>query len=242
MSVELPRLEQLLADAAERHYGPRRARLHLPLVRVVIGLAAAAAAVALAIAVLPLRTDERAATPPAVVPAPLTRAYHVFAGPQPRMSALERRVAAEYGQRILDPSRPVSTRLLRRFSDGGVVAVAGTATGRHEPAVCLFEDRARESGGGCMDVDTLLGERKPWVEFRSFDNVGNTANVLVPDDVTSVRLVIDGGSSRELRIVDNFAYGASKRLICRVTWTTRDGHTGHQRDVPDSFGPKPSCG
>jgi hypothetical protein len=226
MSAELPALERLLSDAAERHYGRRRFPLRTPRLRVVAGLAGAAAAVALAIAILPMSSDERAAQPRSDPAAQLAGLYSVFAGTH-TATPLETAALDDQGD-ILDLSKPVTTRLLRRFPHGGVVALVGT-TKRSEPAVCVSVQRKTTGGGGCSLVADLLEDDAPGFTFGSIGRYTNEISALVSDKITSVRIELKSGATRELPLDNNLAYASADEPICRVSWTTADGQTGHRR-------------
>ena len=246
MSAELPALERLLADAAQRHYGARRRwRMPLPRPALVLGLVAAAGAVVLAIAILPVRSDEHAAAPPSNPAVRLADSYSVFAGTH-APTALETTALDDYRQ-VLDLSKPVTTRLLRRFPDGGVVALVGTTKTTRRAGVCLWLQRKDGSGGSCSYVSDLLKQAPPSFSFGGFAREANEILGLVPDAVTSVRIDLKSGARRDVRIANNLAYALVDEPVCRVTWTTADGHTGHQRGptraeeaTPDEPNP-PTC-
>jgi hypothetical protein len=227
MSAELPQLERLIADAAERHYGGRR-WLHVPVPRLslVAGLVVATAAVVLAIAILPLRSDEQSAQPPADLAAQLAKRYSVFAGTQ-TPTKLEDRALSELGT-LVDRREPTTTRLLRRFATGGgVVGTVGTSAGR--PAVCVTVTRPTSGGSSCERLATAVSSRGPSFIWGGIGRSPNEVIALVPDDVTSVRIDVEGGATHELSLANNFAYRAGGQPICRVTWTFADGRTGHER-------------
>jgi len=245
MSAELPQLERLIADAAERHYGGRR-RLRVPSPRLslVAGLVAAAAVV-LAIAILPLRSDEQSASPPAAPTSELAAQYGVFAGER-APTDLERTALDDHAD-FLDLSKPVTTRLLRRFDDGGIVAVVGTTKTDPKAAVCLWVQRSASGGGSCDFVSELLGTKEPSFTFGSIGRYTNEIIALVPDTIRSVRVDLKGGMRRRVPIENNLAYATTGEPICRVTWTSADGQTGHERGptraeeaTPDEPNP-PTC-
>ena len=229
MSAELPELERLIADAAERHYGGRR-RLRLPAPRLslVAGLVAAAAAAVLAIAIFPLGSDERAATPGTENPAAAAaEVYGIFAHGQdvgPRAYEI-----AEDQLQVLDPKRPVAVRMLRTFEGGGMVAVAGTGPDG-KPAVCFSEQRGHAGGGGCSDVDDLP-RNAPWFLYGVPGAGDNTIAALVPDRIESMRMELTSGATRNVPIEKNLAYGKAGETICAVNWTTEDGQTGRERGL-----------
>jgi hypothetical protein len=227
MSVELPALEQLLADAAQRHYGGRRSRLRWPRPALVTGLVAAAAAVALAIAVLPIRLHDNSGSPAGD---PVDRLYSVFARPEPHRSALERRVIA--GQSLVEPGSPIKSRLLRRFDDGGgIVALVGKSLDMRGRTLCLYVEHKTTGGGGCADLSRLLAKRRPWFTFGTFGRTQKEVVALVPDDIRSVRIKLKSGATRDIRIESNLAYVVAGERVCRVEWTAIDGRTGHDRSV-----------
>lgn len=247
MSAELPQLERLIADAAERHYGGRR-RWHLPAPRLslVAGLAAAAAAVVLAIAIFPLRSDEQTAPRPAGdAAAELAARYSVFAGAH-APSKLETAALDDHAD-VLDLGKPVTTRVLRRFSDGGIVAVVGTTRTRAETAVCLWMQRESSGSGTCALARQLLASRRPWFGFGSVGQYTNEVTALVPDDIKAVQIELKSGEIRDVQIENNLAYAAAREPICRADWTTADGRAGHERGptraeeaTPDEPSP-PTC-
>jgi hypothetical protein len=226
MSAELPQLERLLADAAERHYRRRRVRMPRPRLSVVAGLAAAAAAVVLAIAIFPLRSDEQSARPAADPPAALAAQYSVFAR-EHAPGALEA-AAIDDHRNVFNLSEPVSTRLLRRFRGGGVVALVGTTKVKPAPAVCLWEQDKDLGGGSCQHLSDVLRER-PWFAYGRIGRSPNEIRALVPDAVTELRMELKDGSVRDVPVENNLAYTTAGQPICRVTWTTADGRTGHER-------------
>jgi hypothetical protein len=248
MSAELPQLERLIADAAERHYGGRR-RLRVPAPRLslVAGLVAAAAAVVLAIAIFPLSSDEQVAQPRPSDPAvdELAASYGVFAGER-TVSDLEQAALDDHAD-FLDLSKPVTTRLLRRFDDGGIVAVVGSTQTDPKTAVCLWIQRSESGGGSCGFVSELLATKDPSFTFGSIGRYTNEIMALVPDSITSVRIDLKGGTTEAVPIKSNLAYTTADEPICRVTWTTADGRTGHERGptrieeaTPDQPNP-PTC-
>jgi len=225
MSAELPQLERLIADAAERHYGARR-RVPTPRLSLVAGLVAAAAAVVLAIAIFPLRSDEQPAAPPTDPAKGLAKRYSVFGG-SPKPSRLEA-TAVQDMQGTLDTQKPVTTRLLRRFHDGGFVVLAGT-TKHGTAALCVWEQKSSGGSAGCQDLsDVPVAD--PW--FAYGDGVGpNTDQIvaLVPDAVVYMKMELKDGSSRIVGIHRNLAYIEAGSPICRVVWTFADGRTGQER-------------
>jgi hypothetical protein len=227
MSAELPQLERLIADAAERHYGARRRwRLPAPRLSLVAGLVAAAAAVVLAIAILPIRSDEQSASPPADPAKALAERYSVFAG-APAPTRLEGK-AVEDMQGTLDISKPVTTRQLRRFDGGGFVVLAGTAKSGGS-AVCFWEQETSGGSAGCQDL-TDVPTAAPWFGYGS--GIGPETDqivALVPDAVTSFEMKLKDGTTEAVPIKNNLAYVRAGQPICRVTWTTADGKTGHER-------------
>ena len=227
MSAELPQLERLIADAAERHYGARRRwRLPAPRLSLVAGLVAAAAAVLLAVVIFPLRSDERPATPPTNLAAELAQRYSVFAG-TPAPSRLET-AALRDTQDAFDGRQPVTTRLLRRFPGGGFVVMAGT-TKQGEPALCVWEQERSGGAGGCQNLSDVPAAA-PW--FAYGDGIGPATDqivALVPDVVTSFEMKLKDGSTEKVPVQRNLAYVRAGQPICRVTWTTADGKTGHER-------------
>jgi hypothetical protein len=226
MSVELPRLEQLLADAAERHYGPRRARVRLPRLRVAIGVAVAAAAVVLAVVFLPLPTDERAAGPRRDPADAVADHFSVFAhGQAPNAAAM---AIADNQRRALDPRKSVEARLLKRFPGGGIVALAG-ASRQGEPSVCLTEMHRGGGGGGCITLANLLRERGPWFTFGVPGQTDDAVTALVPDNIAAMRMRLKSGATRPVPVTDNLAYARAGETVCEVTWTTADGHSGRER-------------
>lgn len=237
MSAELPELERLIADAAERHYGGRR-RLRLPAPRLslVAGLVAAAAAVVLVIAIFPLGSDERAATPAPENPASaLAQQYGIFAHGQdvsPRAYQI-----AEDQLHALDPKRPVVVRMLRSFPNGGIVAVAGTGP-KGETAVCLSEMRKHSGGGACTDVSDLPADNSPWFVFGVPGSSDSNVTAFVPDDVASVRMELKSGATRNVPIDNNFAYAKAGETVCAVSWTTEDGRTDRARSTLQADRPK----
>jgi hypothetical protein len=225
MSAELP----------ERHYGGRR-WLHVPVPRLslVAGLVVATAAVVLAIAILPLRSDERSASPPADPTGALAEQYGIFARGQdvgPREYVL-----AEDQLRALDSSKPVAIRMLRSLPGGGVVAIAGTGP-KGEPGVCLSEQHKHVSGGGCIDVSDLVREQRPWFTFGVPGQTDTSVTAFVPDAVTSVRMELASGATRTVPIKNNLAYAKAGETVCAVSWTTSDGRTDRERSLFDSETP-----
>jgi hypothetical protein len=235
MSAELPQLERLIADAAERHYAGRR-WLHVPVPRLslVAGLVVATAAVVLAIALLPLRSDEQSANPPADPTGALAEHYGIFANGQdvgPREYAL----AADQ-LRALDSSKPVAIRVLRSLPGGGIVAIAGTGP-KGQPAVCLSEQHKHVGGGGCKDVSDLVREQRPWFTFGVPGQIDTAVTALVPDEITSVRMELESGATRTVPIKNNLAYASAGETVCAVSWTKTDGSTGRERSLFDSETP-----
>jgi hypothetical protein len=225
MSAELPGLERLLADAAERHYGRRRPRLWLPRPAVVAPLAVAALVVALAIAVFPLGSDEQAATPPRTddPAAPLADSYGVFADQENRESVAV--VVLEAYKDVFDSAHPVSTWPLRTTGTSSVVALAGT--GRDgEPTLCLWRGNKQGDSVGCTHIGELVSSSDPWAQIGFQPGIGHTFTALVPDDVTLVRIELKGGASRDLEIANNLAYATSDQPICGYRWKTSDGDAG----------------
>jgi hypothetical protein len=227
MSAELPQLERLIADAAERHYGARRRwRLRAPRLSLVAGFVAAAAAIALAIAILPIRSDEQSASPPTNLESLLAQRFSVFKG-TPAPTRLEGQ-AVEDMQGTLDTSKPVTTRLLRRFPGGGFVVLAGAGP-NGKAAVCFWEQETSGGSGGCGDYDDVP-VAAPWFGYGS--GIGPETDqivALVPDVVTSFEMELKDGSTEEVPVEKNLAYVRAGQPICRVTWTTADGQTGHVR-------------
>jgi hypothetical protein len=229
MSAELPQLEQLIADAAERHYGSRRRwRLPSPRLSLVAGVVAAAAAVVLAIAIFPLGSDERSAAGSRTHPTTeVAQRYGIFArGQDPGPRAFE---TAEDQLRSLDPKQPVAVRTLRRFDDGAIVVVAGTSPAG-EPALCFAEERAQSGGGGCSNVADLP-RNEPWFPYGVPGVDDNTITAVVPDSVESVRIVLRNGTTRNVPIENNLAYETADQTICAVGWTTEDNRTDHERSL-----------
>jgi hypothetical protein len=227
MSAELPQLERLIADAAERHYGARRRwRLPAPRLSMVAGLVAAAAAVVLAVVIFPLRSDERPASPPAAPTEALAQRYSVFAGAH-TPSRLETKAVQDM-QGTLDASKPVTTRQLRRFDGGGFVVVAGTAKSG-DAAVCFWEQETSGGSAGCQDLADVP-VAAPWFGYGG--GIGPETDqivALVPDAVTAFDMELKDGTTEAVPIKNNLAYVRAGQPICRVTWTTADGRTGHER-------------
>jgi hypothetical protein len=245
MSAELPQLERLIADAAERHYGRRRLRVRAPRLSLVAGFAAAAAAIALAIVILPIRSDERSASPPSDPAAELAPTFSVFAS-EPARSRLEAE-AVQDQRLVLDLRKPVSTRLLRQHDGQGVVVVIGTTTTKPGKAVCLWERTKRGGGSSCAEASTLVAGR-PWFVYGGIGRTPNEIRALVPDDVITLQAELKNGKTREVPVAKNLAYVTTDQPICWVNWTTADGKTGRERGptraeeaTPDE--PKPAtCG
>ncbi|HEX5619462.1 MAG TPA: hypothetical protein VFX51_13645 [Solirubrobacteraceae bacterium] len=227
MSAELPQLERLIADAAERHYGGRRRfRVPAPRLSLVAGLVAAAAAVVLAIAILPLDSDEQSAAPPGNPAKALAGRYSVFAG-EHTPSRLESQAVQDMDG-SLDTRQPVATRLLRRFHDGGFVVVAGTTKGGAE-ALCVWEQETSGGSAGCQDLADVP-TTAPW--FAYGNGIGPDTDqivALVPDAVVYMKMTLKDGSSRIVPVRNNLAYIHAGLPICSVTWTFADGRTGHER-------------
>jgi len=236
MSAELPQLEQLITDAAERHYGGRRRRrLPSPRLSLVAGVIAAAAAVVLAIAILPLDSDEQSASPRTDPTTAVGQRYGIFArGQDVDPKAYE---IAHDQMQSLDSGKPVAVRVLKRFDDGAMVVVAGTSLQGH-PALCFSEERAQSGGGGCSDVADLPRD-DPWFPYGVPGVDDTTVTALVPDNVESLRLVLRNGTTRNVPIENNLAYGTADETICAVGWTTKDGRPGRERSL--FYGDKPRC-
>jgi len=227
MSAELPELERLIADAAERHYGGRRRWLPTPRLSLVAGVVAAAAAVVLAIAIFPLDSDERSASPRIDPTAKVAQRYGIFArGQDVDPKAYE---IAQDQMQSLDSGSPVAVRVLKRFDDGALVVVAGTSL-QGEPALCFSEERAQSGGGGCSNVSDLP-RSEPWFLYGVPGVGDNTIAALVPDTVESLRVVLRSGATRNVPIENNLAYGTADETICAVGWTTEDGRTGRERSL-----------
>jgi hypothetical protein len=233
MSAELPELERLIADAAERHYSARRPwRLPAPRLSLVAGLVAAAAAVVLAIVILPLRSDEQSASPPGVAnpAAPLAKRYAIFARGQQDVGARAFAIAEDQ-LRALAPQTPVAVRMLRSFDDGGIVAAAGTSRIGGEPAVCLSEQHTHTGGGGCIDVADLPAD-EPWFTFGVPGHSDTTVTALVPDAVTAMSMELASGATRNVPIENNLAYARAGETVCSVRWETESSGGGSGHSLP----------
>jgi hypothetical protein len=225
MSAELPGLERLLADAAERHYSRRRPRLWLPRPAVVAPLVVAAAVVvALAIAVFPLGSDEQAATPPRTSDdpaAPLADRYSVFARPEEHRRTVGVDVLESHRD-YLDMTRGYSSWVLRETAEGQIVALAGTAR-NGDPTLCLWEADENGGTGACTGMAQLLSDRDPWVQTGFVAGTGYLFTALVPDDVTSLSIELKGGAAQEVPIENSLAEAITDRPVCQVSWTSSDG-------------------
>jgi hypothetical protein len=226
MSAELPQLERLIADAAERHYGGRRRRrMPAPRLSLVAGLVAAAAVVVLAIAILPLRSDEQAARPPVDPATVLAERYSVFAGSH-TPSRLEAAALSDKQDDVLDARKPATTRQLRRLPGGGFVVVAGT-TKWGAATICFWERDTSGGRSGCQNLSDLPATAPGFV-FGAFDD---DVIALVPDVVTSVRMQLRDGTTRPVPVKDNLAYLHAGQRVCRISWTTAGGDTGADRSL-----------
>ena len=226
MSAELPQLERLIADAAERHYGGRRRwRLPSPRLSLVAGLVAAAAAVVLAIAIFPLDSDEQSASPPTDPAKLLGERYSAFAGSH-TPSRLESKALRDKQDDVLDARKPATTRQLRRFPGGGLVVVAGT-TKWGAATICFWEQDKSGGRSGCQNLSDLPAAAPGFV-FGPFDD---DVIALVPDVVTSVRMQLRDGTTRPVPVKDNLAYLYAGQRVCRISWTTASGDTGSERSL-----------
>jgi hypothetical protein len=245
VSAELPELERLLSDAAERHYARPAGRLRLPWVRAVLPAIGVLAAIGAAVVVLvhPGQvSDERAVVAgPARISDRLGAAFGVFARPERSRSALETELLSRrYLDRALDKRKPRTSWLLYGDSRGGVVAVVGTGRESSQEAVCLFVLHEHSSGGGCTTVTDLLARRDPYIAWGTQQGIGNILYALVRDDVASVEVKTAGGTTQEVPIANNLAYVASPRAICSLHSTNRDG-TDSTFIVADPFGSRDDC-
>jgi hypothetical protein len=230
MSAELPELERLIADAAERHYGGRRRWLPTPRLSLVAGVVVAAAAVVLAIAIFPLDSDEQAASPAIDNPAAeLGKRYAIFARGQD--VGARAYAVAEDQLRSLAPQTPVAVRMLRSSPSGDMVAVAGTGP-EGKPALCFAEQTSHSGGGGCIDVADLPSD-EPWFVYGVPGARESVVTAIVPDAVQSVRMELESGATRNVPIENNLAYAKAGKTVCAVSWTTDEGRTDRERSLFD---------
>lgn len=235
MTGELPELERLLMDAAERRYGTTRsgfrARIRplTPTWRLVASLAALATfAIVLASTFSLTRDDEGSGGDRGSVPGAnrLATAYGVFAETEASLEGFD--PSDPVMGTPIDSAKALTSKTLYERDGVRIYATVGVSRASGRDIICLARRSTDTESGSCANVDDLLAKTEPHFGF-GMDVGEQFAWALVRDDMSSVRAVFDDGTSEDVPIADNVAYVQAPRTICRLTWLNRNGGSGVER-------------